>query len=90
LRRAARRDISEPAIIDYLRSAGWSTQSLNIKDGPDQLLGRNGETHLAEIKTGKYKVRPKQTLWHQNWRGATVVILRTVEDAKRFSEGHAR
>ena len=76
-----RRDASEPAIIAVFKAAGWSVQQLHIPGGPDLLLGAHGTAHLAEVKSGKAKLREGQDTWHQRWRGSPVRVLRTPEDA---------
>jgi hypothetical protein len=90
VRRAAKRDLSEPAIVTALRLCGWSVQPISVPDAPDLILGKAGRTYLAEVKTGKGKVKPGQALWHREWRGADVVILRSVDDALRFEQTYGR
>jgi hypothetical protein len=84
VRRAAKRDATERAIVTALRLVGWSIEFLSLTDGPDLLLGRFGQTHLAECKTANKPLREGQAQWHDEWRGSPVVILRSVEDALRF------
>lgn len=86
MRRAAKRDASEKAIVDALRACGWSVEYLSLPDGPDLLIGRNKRTHLAEVKTGKKKLRQGQAQWHAAWRGAPVCILRDVYDVYQLNE----
>jgi hypothetical protein len=57
-----------------------------MKDGPDLLLGLGGMTYLAEVKTGKAKLRPGQFIWHAQWGGGSVHVLRSVEDALALRE----
>lgn len=50
-KRAARRDESEPAIVDALRAAGASVTVIGQGDGvPDLLVGFEGATYLLEVK----------------------------------------
>jgi hypothetical protein len=86
VRRAAKRDTSEKAIVEALRKSGWSVEFLSLKDGPDLLLGLGGATYLAEVKTGKAKLKPGQAEWHASWRGCAVWVLRSVEDALNLRE----
>lgn len=86
MRRAAKRDTTEKAIVEALRACGWSVEYLSLPDGPDLLLGRAGVTHLAEVKTGKKKLRAGQERWHQGWRGAPVFVLRSMDDVQAFQE----
>lgn len=87
MRRAAKRDSAEKAIVDALRACGWSVEYLNIDGGPDLLLGKGGETHLVECKTGNKKVRPNQQDWHERWRGSPVLVIRTAAQAVSLSRG---
>jgi Holliday junction resolvase len=84
MRRAAKRDASEAAIVAALRTAGWSVEFLNLTDGPDLLIGKPGRCLLIECKTGKGKLKPGQSDWHQRWKGPTVIVVRTVEEAIRL------
>lgn len=81
MRQAARRDESEKAIIEALLANGWSVQQISARDVPDLLIGKNGRTYLAEVKTGSGKLRPGQIRWHGQWKGKAVLVLRTVTDA---------
>jgi len=82
-RRAAKRDSAEAAIVDALRKAGWSVESWSQRNCPDLVLSRHGVTLLAEVKTGRKKLRPGQQDWIAQWQGR-VVVLRSVEDALRL------
>jgi hypothetical protein len=86
VRRAAKRDTVEASIVGALRKTGWSVEFLSMKDGPDLLLGLHGSTYLAEVKTGKAKLRPGQFIWHAQWGGGTVHVLRSVEDALKLRD----
>jgi hypothetical protein len=86
MRRAARRDASEPAIIEVLTQAGALVQRLSLPGCPDLLVMRHGRLWLVEIKDGakvpsRRKLTPVQALWHHTWADAPIVILRSVEDA---------
>lgn len=85
MRRAAKRDASEKLIVAALRQHGWSVEFLSLPDGPDLLIGKGGETHLVEVKTGKKPLRKGQVLWHCQWRGASVVVLRTAADVEALN-----
>jgi hypothetical protein len=79
-RRAAKRDTSEKAIVDYLRAAGWSVLPVSVKDGPDNFIAKHGITIAIECKTGNAKPRAGQVKWSENWQGM-YYVLRNVEDA---------
>lgn len=82
MRRAAKRDTVEPAVVDLFRRAGWSVQHLSLPDAPDLLLGYGGHTFLAEVKTGTKRLRPGQAAWHAAWRGGPVYVIRAIQDAE--------
>lgn len=84
MRRAAKRDTAEAAIVDALRKTGWSVEFLNCANGPDLMAGKCGRCVLIEVKTGKKKLRPGQEDWHRRWLGPPVVVVRTVEDALKL------
>ena len=50
-KRAARRDKSEPAIVEALRAAGASVKIVSGSDGePDLMVGFRGTTYHLEVK----------------------------------------
>lgn len=93
MRRAAKIDANQPAIVAALRQAGASVQSLAaIGDGcPDLLVGYAGHTALIEVKDGSKvpsarQLTPDQHQWHQNWTGGTLAIVPDIEAALRVLE----
>jgi hypothetical protein len=76
-----RRDENERAIVKALTLAGASVTLLSIPGGPDLLVGHRRRTFLAEVKSERGRVNKLQEVWHGEWRGGDVVILRTVEQA---------
>lgn len=90
MRRAAKVDANQPAIVQALRNAGASVQSLAaIGDGcPDLLVGYASKTALLEIKDGSKVpsargLTPDQLDWHANWHGGTLAVVMDVEGALR-------
>jgi hypothetical protein len=90
MRRAAKIDANQTAIVDALRAAGATVQSLATVGGgvPDLLVGVRGKTYLLEVKTPKGKRNPKpapttedQDRWFSVWRGDRVRIVTSVEQA---------
>jgi hypothetical protein len=76
----ARRDQSEPAIIEALEAGGWCVRKIAQRGLPDLLLFKAGQPlsiRLAEAKTGKAKLRETQ-----NWAaaGLIVAVFRSIED----------
>jgi hypothetical protein len=83
MRRAAKRDIAEPLIVETFRKAGCTVERM---DQPcDLLVGVHGVTHLVEVKTcskgyGK-GLNGNQEAFARQWRGGPVRVVRTPEDA---------
>lgn len=84
MRRAAKVDANQDAIVSALRAAGASVQSLAPigKGCPDLLAARMGQMWLFEVKRDKAKPNELQTLWHIAWR-APVYVVRSPDDALR-------
>ena len=92
MRKAARTDANHSAIVQALRDAGCTVQSLAaIGSGcPDILLGVSGRTALLEVKDGSKKpsaraLTPEQLRWHAAWRGGTLAVVCDVEGALRVA-----
>lgn len=82
MRRAARTDGNQDAIVAALRAVGASVQQLSTvgKGCPDLLVGFRGANHLLECKDGRKTPgnRPltdDQETWIKAWRGAVQVVL---------------
>lgn len=89
MRRAARVDDNQAAIVKALRSVGASVQVLSsVGEGvPDLLAGRRGVNYLLEVKDGDkplsaQKLTEAQEHWHQSWAGE-VRTVRSVGEALR-------
>lgn len=89
MRRAARTDANQTAIVKALRSVGASVQVLSaVGEGvPDLLAGRRGVNYLLEVKDGAkplsaQKLTEAQEAWHQGWAGE-VRTVRSVAEALR-------
>ena len=85
MRRAAKRDVSEPEIVTVLQDAGFTVQRLNGAGVPDLLVGFRHRTFLVECKSshkgyGK-SLNPLQQRFSDTWRGSPVVILRNGQEA---------
>jgi hypothetical protein len=87
LRRAARIDANQAAIVSALEAIGASVQSLAAagQGVPDILAGYRGRNYLLEVKDSAKppsarKLTPAQREWHALWRGS-VVVVESVEDA---------
>jgi hypothetical protein len=87
--RQAKRDASEPAIIETLEALGYSVLRLSVKDGPDLIAAKAWDWSSAnrykpdvlfiECKTGKAKLKPGQQKFAERWP-VKVYLFRTPED----------
>ena len=81
MRRAAKTDANQSAIVDALRTVGCSVLPLHaVGQGcPDILCGFQGRNVLIEIKDGAKppsarKLTPDQVDFHALWRGQVTVV----------------
>ena len=79
MRRAAKRDISEPEIVSTLERCGFSV--FRMDQPVDLLVGFRGQTYLVECKTGKGKLTVGQAQFIEQWRGHPVQVLRDAQEA---------
>jgi hypothetical protein len=94
LRRAARIDATQPAIVKALRADGCYVWIIGIP--VDLMAGKDGKTHLFEVKTLTGKRNPKpsertklQIDFMDNWNGSPVHIVCTPEEALEVIRGPA-
>ena len=87
MRRRARTDSNHAEIVEALRRAGCTVQSLAaIGDGtPDLLVGYGGRNLLVEVKDGakspsRRRLTPDESTWHTAWAGQ-VAVASTVAEA---------
>jgi hypothetical protein len=88
MRRAAKVDANQPAIVKALRAIGASVQPLHtIGQGcPDLLVGYRGRNVVLECKDedqppSKRQLTPDQREWIAGWRGGQVWVVHSVEQA---------
>lgn len=81
MRRAAKIDANQTAIVQALRAAGARVQSLaGVGRGcPDLLVGFGGRNLLMEVKDGDKcpsarKMTPREVEWHALWHGQVAVV----------------
>ena len=81
MRRAAKVDANQQAIIDALRSMGCSVD-INPAGGgvPDLDVGYRGTNFKIEVKSTGGKLNALQKKWHANWRGKAHIAY-SVDDA---------
>src|SRR5262245_58992500 len=95
MRRRARIDPGQGAIVKALRAAGFSVQSLaSIGKGvPDLLVARAGQLWLLEVKAPEgprggqsasgQRLNTLQEMWRSGWR-SPVGVVRTVDEALAY------
>jgi Holliday junction resolvase len=88
MRRAAKIDANQPEIVEALRRAGATVQSMAaIGSGcPDILVGFGLRTVLLEIKDGSKppsgrELTKDQIKWHMEWRGGACMVVNSVDEA---------
>lgn len=82
MRRAAKIDTNQPAIVHGLRKAGLSVAiTSSLGDGfPDLVVGRAGVTYLLEVKHGKGDLTDDEREFSERWQGH-YAIVRSVAEA---------
>lgn len=80
-------DENQSDIVAALRAIGATVRVISQGDGiPDLLVGFMGKTILLEVKDGKKppsarKLTPAEQKFFDEWRGGTLVIVNTVDEA---------
>lgn len=85
-RRAARRDVNEPAIVATFEAAGAVVERLSGCGTPDLLVAFLGRNWLCEVKFETSPLRPEQVAWHARWAkaGPAVEVVRTEAHARKL------
>ena len=94
MRRAARADDNQPAIVEALRQCG-ATVAITSKLGggyPDLTVGYRGVTFMMELKDGdkspsERKLTPAEEKFHREWRGGPLHVVNSVREALQVIEG---
>jgi len=91
MRRAAKVDANQEQIVEALRAAGATVQTLAAvgKGVPDLLVGFQNQTLLLEVKDGRKppserRLTEDQLKWHGAWRGGPLAVVTDVESALRM------
>lgn len=81
--RARKTDRKQPDIVAALRQVGASVIHLHTVGGgcPDLMVGYRGVNYLMEIKADNGRMTQAQSALHGAWRGAPVIIARSVDEA---------
>ena len=90
MRRAAKVDANQEQVVQALRAAGATVQSLaGVGVGvPDLLVGHQGKTILLEVKDGHKppsarRLTEDQLKWHGAWCGGPLAVVDGVDAALR-------
>lgn len=85
-RRASRIDSNQAEIVEVLRRAGASVQSLAAlgKGCPDLLIGFQGRNYLAEVKDGgkrpsARRLTGNEQQWLDRWTGQAAVVENEID-----------
>ncbi len=80
-RRANKVDGNQTQIVEALRAAGCSVQSLaDVGNGcPDILVGTRGQCIALELKQPGERLTPKQKKWHALWLGNAHIAYSAAE-----------
>ncbi len=81
MRRAAKRDDTERAIVDHLRSLGYSVMQISGPGLPDLAVGRAGKTHLLEVKSPGGRPTSAQRETMRSWSGSPIWTVRSPAEA---------
>ena len=91
MRRAAKIDANQEAVVIALRSAGAQVQSLAAvgKGVPDLLCKYQGSLYLIEVKDGRKppsqrKLTDDQVKWHNEWKCAFLGVVESPDEALKF------
>lgn len=77
-----KRDANEPDIVAALQKHGFTVERL---DKPvDLVIGKHGQTWIAEVKIEGEQLNANQVEFFANWRG-NKLVLRSVEDVADFA-----
>lgn len=91
-RYAAKRDSSEPGIVEYLRIRGALVERVSGFRTPDLLVGWCGRWLLMECKTEKAKLNEGQAEFFSEAqrKGLPCYLVRSVEDVEKILNRHLR
>ena len=94
MRKTARVDANQAAIVEALRAIGASVQSLAMvgRGVPDLLVGFRAQNWLLEVKDGAKpdsarRLTPDEATWHDGWRGQVATVASIEEAIELVSSG---
>lgn len=87
MRKTARVDANQAAIVEALRAIGASVESLAMvgRGVPDLAVGFRAQNYFLEVKDGAKppsarRLTPDEAAWHDGWRGQVATVA-SVEEA---------
>ncbi len=83
MKRAARRDDNEQAIVVALEQVGAVVYRMDEEGVPDLLVGWCARTFLLEVKSATGTLTEAQEGFFLRWKGVAPVIVRTPMEALR-------
>lgn len=85
MRHRPRKDKNHAQIVDALKAFGATVADTSALGGgiPDLLVGYKGVNVWIEVKDGQGSLTDDQVEFSARWRGASVKVCRTVDDALR-------
>jgi Holliday junction resolvase len=88
MKKYGRTDSNQTEIVEALRKAGATVQSLAAVGAgvPDLLVGWRGMNFLLEVKDGalppsERRLTPEQVKWHDAWIGRPVFVVKSAQEA---------
>lgn len=90
-RRNPRRDLNEPAVVEYLNRAGAVVCRISSKGVPDLLVGYRGTWIMLEVKQPGGKLKDSQELFHSACDALKLPchVVYNVDDARRILRRYA-
>lgn len=84
---AKRTDSNQGEVVTAFRQLGYSVAFTHTigRGFPDICVGKNGRTHLIEIKTRKGQLTPQEDEFHKSWKGS-IAIIRGIDDVIAFDK----
>lgn len=82
VRRDARKDANQAAIVDALRRIGASVEIENATGRPDLLVGFRRRNFLIEVKAPGGALTPAQIEFFALWRGQAAIV-ESLDDARK-------
>ena len=87
MRRAARADRNQQALVQMMREVGASVHLTHTlgQGFPDAVVGFRGRNYLVKFKARRGKLTADERAWHGAWRGQ-VAVVRRWEDVAELLE----